>query len=195
MSDNLPDYPHEGAAILALAYYAGLANPDGKIKYGIGLVPRSADLGQGTDADWVYTSRWGRREFLRLDFTTGGRKTFEKKRRRSVRMARVSGRKVQITPFSPSASVSLLSDPCFRRAYEALTDKAKVGWGGDILSTTKPCPVHGNECPEREDPARKGTKYSFCEELLNLGRWLHNSQLPRYAQIPPEQREWRLREK
>jgi len=175
--DGLPNWPHEGAAILALAYWAGLAS-NRKIKCGVRLVPKKVDLFQGTDADWVWV-RSGRRDFLRLDFTTGGKKTIEEKETRSEEKFEETGREVKIVPFSPVDSISLLADPCFHGAWESLTAGAEVGWGS-ILRTTHPCPKHGDRC-------------SLCEKLLILGKQLHD-ELPEWAQVSCGKGERRLLE-
>jgi len=181
---GLPKYPHEAAAILALAYLAGLAS-DGEVSYGVRLVSRSTDLYGGTDAHWVVVYPDGK-PFVRLDFTTGKEELVEKKKTRTEEKSKKTGRrKVEILDFPPAIFTTLGAFPCFPPAYRVLTAGAKRGrkiwgvWEGDILSTTSPCPEHGNGCP-------------FCEELLTLGRWLHYK-LPRWAKIPRDRREGKLR--
>lgn len=184
-ADSLPKYPHEAVAILALAYYAGLAK-EGEVRYGVRLVSRSDDLYGGTDAHWVVVYPDGK-PFVRLDFTTGGERLVEKKKTRTEEKSKEAGFKVKIEDFAPAVFTTLGASPCFPRAYRALTVDAKRGWKrwgvweGDILSTARPCPEHGSECP-------------FCEGLLDLGRWLHYK-LPRWAKIPREMREKKLRKR
>lgn len=182
-ADGLPRWSSEGVAILALAYYAGLAS-DGKVSYGVRLVSKLDDLREGTDAHWVVIYPDGK-PFVRVDFTTGSKTLVARKKARTKEKSKEAGFEVRIEDFAPAAFATLGASPCFPRSYRALTagaKRAKRRWGrwkGDILSTTAPCPEHGNRC-------------LFCEDLLALGRWLHY-QLPRWAKIPRNRREGKLR--